>query len=100
MKLFKKYWFLIINIIAFVVGSFDGLLWKDCNVGFPVFTIYGCLIASLIGGIYQIIQTLVNRKDTNLISRFIVLYFTVPFYGFIGAFLGLMIGGTIFFRYL
>lgn len=95
MNFWGKYWFLIVNILAFIVALFDGFIWRDSNTGFPICTLLGCVLASIVGGIYQLIYTFKNNRGINLLLSLVILYFTVPFYGLIGGVLGLIVGFMI-----
>lgn len=98
MSFFEKYWFLIINIIAFVIALFDGLVWKDANSGFPIFTLLGWLVAIVIGGVYRLIKIIRNciALKKILFLDFLILYITGIWFGFIGSFTGLLVGFLIF----
>lgn len=95
MKHWEKYWFLIINIISFLISLIDGFYWRNAVTGFPIFAILGTSIASIIGGVYQLIKTIKNNSN-NKILKLIKLWFTVPFYGCIGAMIGIYVSFIIF----
>lgn len=91
----EEKWFLVINIISFLIAIFDGFIWRNSNTGFPIFTTLGCFVATLIGVIYQIIKIMKNKYKSKIIP-FVILYFSSPFLGFIGGMLGLILGFMIF----
>ena len=79
MNFLEKHWFSVVNIIAFAFALFKPL------------TIFGCILASLLGGIYQIIQIFKYFKGKYLFVGLIGLFCSAPFYGFIGSSLGLIL---------
>ena len=94
-KIIKEKWFFVINIISFLIAMLDGFYWRNSSGGFPIFTILGGTIATLIGIIYQIIRIIKNKYKSKLIS-FILLYFLSPYFGIVGGILGLLFGFMIF----
>ena len=98
MKLnWKKHWFVIVNIISFCIAIIDGFVWRNTDTGFPVFMVLGTCIAGVIGGIYNLCLIFSSGYSVKkIVIELILLWFTFPFYGFIGAIGGLLIGFTIF----
>lgn len=92
---YKKHWFLILNIITFTIALIDCFIWRNSYGGFPIFTMFGIIIVTIISWIYEIAQ-MVKNKHNCIILRLIVLWFTVPFYGIIGVMSGIIVGFAIF----
>ena len=94
MKLnWSKHWFIILNVIAFFVALIDGFVWRNSNTGFPIFMILGVSIVGIVGGIYNLFLIFTSGdKNKNIFLELILLWFSFPFYGFIGATCGLLTG--------
>lgn len=92
--MFKKHWFLIINIISFFIAIMDEFVSRNSSINFPVFAILGVIVASAIGGVCLLIRIIKKYKKVGLgqtIIELIVLYFTLPFLGIIGAAAGMLL---------
>lgn len=74
MNFWRKHWFLMINIIAFVFALFD-------SFNFPIYSILGCVIASILGGIFQAVEVFKFFKGSYLFVGTIGLCCSAPFYG-------------------
>lgn len=91
MKFFKKYFLIILNVISFCIALLDGFIWRNSDVGFPIFTIMGIFVSSLIGFIY-LVYDMIKNKPKNIFARIALIWFSSPFLGVIGGFSGLIMG--------
>ena len=93
----NKHWFIIVNIISCCISMIDVYVWRGADVGFPIFGILGACVSGIIVAIYKLILILSSGKNLkNIILELILLWFTFPFYGFLGVIGGLFVGSFIF----